>query len=43
MFNISFRFPGGVGVLASGPLNATETREAIRKIRATTDKPFGVG
>ncbi|KAL3805864.1 hypothetical protein HJC23_007825 [Cyclotella cryptica] len=34
---------GGVGILASGPLNAKETREAIRKIRSTTDQPFGIG
>ncbi|KAL7487971.1 hypothetical protein ACHAW6_013556 [Cyclotella cf. meneghiniana] len=34
---------GGVGILASGPLNAKETREAIHKIRSTTDQPFGIG
>jgi hypothetical protein len=34
---------GGVGILASGPLNAKETREAIHQIRDATDKPFGVG
>lgn len=32
---------GGVGILATGPLNAVETREAIRKVRALTDRPFG--
>ena len=34
---------GGVGILATGPLTATETREAIRRIRQATDKPFGIG
>jgi enoyl-[acyl-carrier protein] reductase II len=34
---------GGMGVLATGPLNATQTRESIRKIRQLTDKPFGIG
>lgn len=34
---------GGVGILASGPLNATETRESIRRIRQLTQKPFGIG
>jgi enoyl-[acyl-carrier protein] reductase II len=34
---------GGVGILATGPLNATETRKSIHKIRSLTDKPFGVG
>jgi enoyl-[acyl-carrier protein] reductase II len=34
---------GGVGILATGPLNANETREAILRIRGMTDKPFGVG
>ncbi len=34
---------GGLGVLASGPLNPTETREAIQKIRTLTSKPFGIG
>ncbi|KAL3797572.1 hypothetical protein ACHAWO_012586 [Cyclotella atomus] len=34
---------GGVGILASGPLNAKETREAIHRIRDSTDKPFGIG
>lgn len=32
---------GGLGILATGPLNATQTREAIREIRKLTDKPFG--
>ncbi len=32
---------GGLGVLATGPLNAEETRKAIREIRELTDKPFG--
>jgi enoyl-[acyl-carrier protein] reductase II len=35
---------GGVGILATGPLNATQTRESIHKIRSLTDnKPFGIG
>jgi enoyl-[acyl-carrier protein] reductase II len=33
---------GGLGILATGPLNPTEAREAIREIRTMTDKPFGV-
>ena len=32
---------GGLGILATGPLNAEATRAAIRKIRTLTDKPFG--
>ena len=32
---------GGLGILATGPLNAEQTREAIREIRSLTDKPFG--
>ena len=32
---------GGLGILATGPLNASQTREAIREIRKLTDKPFG--
>jgi len=34
---------GGIGILATGPLNAQETRDAIHKIRSQTDKPFGIG
>jgi enoyl-[acyl-carrier protein] reductase II len=34
---------GGMGILATGPLNAQETRESIRAIRKLTDKPFGIG
>mmetsp|Transcript_8218 Transcript_8218/g.18435 ORF Transcript_8218/g.18435 Transcript_8218/m.18435 type:complete len:360 (+) Transcript_8218:92-1171(+) len=34
---------GGVGILATGPLSAEETRNAIREIRSQTDKPFGIG
>lgn len=34
---------GGLGILASGPLSADETRAAIRRIRELTDKPFGIG
>jgi enoyl-[acyl-carrier protein] reductase II len=32
---------GGLGILATGPLDKDQTREAIRKIRKLTDKPFG--
>ncbi|TFG90824.1 MAG: nitronate monooxygenase [Syntrophobacterales bacterium] len=32
---------GGLGILATGPLNAQETREGIKKVRELTDKPFG--
>ena len=31
---------GGLGILATGVLSAPQTREAIRKIRERTDKPF---
>ena len=34
---------GGLGILATGPLNKDETREAIQTIRRLTDKPFGIG
>ncbi|WP_406850485.1 NAD(P)H-dependent flavin oxidoreductase [Chromobacterium phragmitis] len=34
---------GGLGILATGPLNAEQTRSAIRRIRELTDKPFGIG
>ncbi len=34
---------GGLGILATGPLNAEQTREAIQEIRRLTDKPFGIG
>ena len=34
---------GGLGILATGPLSAAATREAIREIRRLTDKPFGIG
>ena len=32
---------GGLGILATGPLNVEQTREAIKEIRKLTDKPFG--
>jgi len=32
---------GGLGILATGPLSSTQTRESIREIRKLTDKPFG--
>jgi len=31
---------GGLGILATGPLSSTQTREAIHEIRQLTDKPF---
>ena len=34
---------GGLGILATGPLSADETLQAIREIRSLTDKPFGIG
>ena len=34
---------GGLGILATGPLTADETRLAIDEIRRLTDKPFGIG
>lgn len=34
---------GGLGILATGPLDARQTRAAIARIRALTDKPFGIG
>ena len=34
---------GGLGILATGPLSADETRKAIREIRKLTNKPFGIG
>jgi enoyl-[acyl-carrier protein] reductase II len=32
---------GGLGILATGPLDPKQTREAVREIRSLTDKPFG--
>jgi enoyl-[acyl-carrier protein] reductase II len=32
---------GGLGILATGPLDAEQTRNAVREIRGLTDKPFG--
>jgi len=32
---------GGLGILATGPMNTKQTREAIREIRSLTEKPFG--
>ena len=34
---------GGLGILATGPLSAEQTRHSIREIRKLTDKPFGIG
>jgi len=32
---------GGLGILATGPLDAEQTRAAVREIRRLTDKPVG--
>ena len=32
---------GGLGILATGVLSPKQTREAIREVRALTDRPFG--
>ncbi len=32
---------GGLGILATGPLDAAQTRAAIREIKSLTKKPFG--
>lgn len=32
---------GGVGILATGPFTAEQTRKAIWEVRSLTDKPFG--
>jgi len=32
---------GGLGMLATGTLNAEQTRQSLREIRSLTDKPFG--
>jgi enoyl-[acyl-carrier protein] reductase II len=32
---------GGLGILATGPLDAERTRRAVREIRTLTDNPFG--
>ena len=32
---------GGLGLLATGPLNSVQTRAAVKEIRKLTDKPFG--
>ncbi len=32
---------GGMGILATGPLDKNSVREAVRKIHKLTDKPFG--
>ncbi len=34
---------GGIGWLATGPLNTDQTRESVKQIRKLTDKPFGAG
>ncbi len=32
---------GGLGILATGPMNTEQTRKAVREIRSMTDRPFG--
>lgn len=32
---------GGLGILATGPLDTGQTRKAVREIRTLTDRPFG--
>ncbi len=32
---------GGLGILATGPMDSEQTRKSIREIRELTDKPFG--
>jgi enoyl-[acyl-carrier protein] reductase II len=34
---------GGLGILATGPLDADQTRASIREVRERTNKPFGIG
>jgi NAD(P)H-dependent flavin oxidoreductase YrpB (nitropropane dioxygenase family) len=34
---------GGIGYLATGPLNTEQTRESIRRLRTLTERPFGAG
>jgi enoyl-[acyl-carrier protein] reductase II len=34
---------GGLGILATGPLQPDETRSAIEEVRKRTDGPFGIG
>lgn len=34
---------GGVGILATGPLNAEQTLTSIQQMREQTEKPFGIG
>ena len=34
---------GGLGILATGPLQPDETRASIREVRERTSRPFGVG
>ncbi|SIT50367.1 conserved hypothetical protein [Paraburkholderia piptadeniae] len=33
---------GGLGILATAPLNPEATRESIRRVRAITSRPFGI-
>jgi len=33
---------GGLGIIATGAINAAETRKAIHQTRELTDKPFGI-
>ena len=41
-FAASVSNAGGMGVIGTGAMNVEQAREAIRKCRSLTDKPFGV-
>ena len=41
-FAASVSNSGGLGIIATGAMNADQTREAIRECKKLTDKPFGV-
>ena len=41
-FAASVSNAGGLGVIGTGAMNVEQAREAIRKCRSLTDKPFGV-
>jgi enoyl-[acyl-carrier protein] reductase II len=32
---------GGLGIIATGPMNPDQARQAVRRVRELTDKPFG--
>lgn len=41
-FAASVSNSGGLGIIATGAMNADQTREAIRECKKLTEKPFGV-